>query len=109
MWRSTTSTRLEGSGVLTGFTFTVSLSAPAPGPVSVQVTTGNGSAVAVGDFGAVSKRVAFAKGEQTKTVLVVVRGDSVVEADESFGVWLSAPTGLVVTDKLGLGTIRNDD
>lgn len=99
----------EGSGVFTAATFTVSLSSKAPGPVSVLVSTGNGSATPAVDYSPVLQRVTFAKGEQTKTVTVVVRGDRTVEPDEKYTVWLSAPIGLVVTDPVAVGTIRNDD
>lgn len=99
----------EGSGVFTAATFTVSLSSKAPGPVSVLVSTGNGSATPAVDYSPVLQRVTFAKGEQTKTITVVVRGDRIVEPDEKYTVWLSAPSGLIVTDPVAIGTIRNDD
>ena len=101
--------QLEGSGVYTAFSFTVSLSAKAPSALSVWVGTGKGTATAMTDFGPVARRVTFLRGEQTKTFVVVVRGDRVVEPDEKLSVWLSSPVGVVITDALGVGTIRNDD
>ena len=40
---------------------------------------------------------------------VVVNGDRKVEADETFKVQLSAPTGASLGDFIGVGTILNDD
>ncbi len=57
-----------------------------------------------------SGTVTFAAGQASATITVAVAGDAVVEADEGFGVVLSAPTGGAT---LGLtsagGVIRNDD
>lgn len=103
-------TKLEGSTGFTAFTFTVSLTAKATQSVSVAVHTGGSGTAGIGtDFAAINQRVVFNAGEQTKTVLIVVRGDTVPEADEAFGVWLTSPYRLSITDSFGLATIRNDD
>jgi hypothetical protein len=99
----------EGSNGFNMFTFVLALNSPALRQGSVLVTTGNGTAKAGSDYGAVSRRVTFAPGEVTKKFNVVIAGDKVREEDETFGVWLTAPMGLTVVDRLGVGTIRNDD
>lgn len=51
----------------------------------------------------------FAAGETTKTVTVLVNGDTTVENDEAFFVNLSNAVGGSVIDGQGKGTINNDD
>jgi probable HAF family extracellular repeat protein len=90
--------------------FTVSLSAAASQPVSVSYGTASGSAVAGTDFQSASGSVTFSAGETAKTVSIVVNGDRVGEADETFLVNLSSATGgAVVADGQGVGTIVDDE
>jgi hypothetical protein len=52
----------------------------------------------------------FAPGETTKTITVVVNGDSKKEADETFYLDLFGLSGnALFTRNRGLGTILNDD
>ncbi|MGD9879905.1 MAG: nidogen-like domain-containing protein, partial [Reyranella sp.] len=105
----------EGQNGMTPLTFTVSLD----GDISVERTVsysvmGSGDQPASADdfvggtlpFGTLT----FAAEESTKTITVLVQGDTSVEADETFEVALSNPTGGAT---LGIGsatgTIRNDD
>lgn len=64
------------------------------------------------DFtGALSGVVAFAEGETTKDISVLVIGDPLAEADEGFRVQLSSPVGALLspTTASANATIANDD
>lgn len=99
----------EGTGGTTTARFTVSLSSPTDGAVSVDYGTQSGSAAAGKDFAAASGTVTFGPGQTAKSVDVSVVGDSLNEADESFGLELSNPQGANVADGHGVGSILDDD
>ena len=104
--------RAEGNAGTTPFTFTVSLSAPSAQAVQVNYTTAGGSAGSSGgnrDFHATSGTIQFPAGQTSKTVSVLVVGDTRNEPDESFSVILSQPLAATITDGQGTGTILNDD
>ncbi|MCI0459218.1 MAG: hypothetical protein L0Z62_19880 [Gemmataceae bacterium] len=67
---------------------TVTLSEPHSNAVSVNYRTVAGTAQAGSDFDAVSGKLTFAKNEMSKTILVPIRDDRLVEPDESFFVQL---------------------
>ena len=99
----------EGDSGNTLATFTITRSG-AIGSSSVSVSTVDGTAKAPVDYVAVSsKAVTFAAGETTRTVSVLVNGDTAVEADETFSVKLANATGATIADGTGVGTIVNDD
>ncbi|WP_404437720.1 DUF4082 domain-containing protein [Bradyrhizobium daqingense] len=62
-------------------------------PATIQFTTSNGSALAGSDYTASSGTVTFAAGQPSQTISVPIINDSAGEADESFTVTLSNPTG----------------
>src|SRR4051812_14140509 len=63
----------------------VSLSEPRPNqPVTVNYATQNGTAAAGSDYTAASGKVTFAVGEMSKTILLPVKGDQVIEPEETF-------------------------
>ncbi|MBA4789699.1 MAG: cellulase family glycosylhydrolase [Rhizobiales bacterium] len=99
----------EGNAGTKVMTFTVTLSQAATGPVSVHYATGDGTATAGSDYGAGSGTLTFAAGETTKTIQVTVNGDAAVEANETFTVTLTAPSGATLADGSATGTIVNDD
>ncbi|WP_293395863.1 Calx-beta domain-containing protein, partial [Nevskia sp.] len=100
----------EGNSGVKNFAFTVSLSPAATTAVTVTAATSNGTAASGSDFNGGSLSVSFAAGETSKVVNLGVRGDTVVEPNETFFVNLSNPTGgAVIGDGQGLGTIQNDD
>jgi len=68
-------------------------SGDASGPAQVTVRTQGGTAVAGQDFASVTTNLMFAPGEWSKTVLVEVYDDALVEAAEQFTLELTAPTG----------------
>jgi hypothetical protein len=62
------------------------------------------------DYVAKSGTLTFAPGETTKTITIVVKGDSKKEANETFYLDLFAGSGnALFTKNHGLGTILNDD
>lgn len=93
----------------------VSLSAPSGRTVTVEWTTvpvaGASFASPPGDYTPASGVVTFAPGETTKTVPVVVNGDTLVERDEYLVVSFRNPTNARIGGfyGLGFGVIANDD
>jgi len=75
----------EGNSGTTPFNFTVSLSNPFSQTISVQYATSDGTAtVADNDYQSTGGTLYFASGEITKTVTVLVNGDTKTEPDETF-------------------------
>jgi len=99
----------EGNDGTTEFTFTVTLSAASESEVTVEYATGGGNATPGSDYEANSGQLTFAPGETTKTITVVVTGDTDFERNETFEVTLFSPTGAELADAVGNGTIENDD
>jgi len=102
-------TVVEGNSGTTSAVFTVSLSAAAPFPVSVSYATANGTATAGSDYGALAGSLSLAAGQTTKTIAVVVNGDTTVEANETFTMTLSGASGATIARATATGTIANDD
>ncbi|WP_406694367.1 N,N-dimethylformamidase beta subunit family domain-containing protein [Singulisphaera sp. Ch08] len=102
----------EGDSGTINAIFNVTLSAPSTQTVTVSYATANGTATAgVGaDYLAIATTLlTFAPGETSKSVSVTVQGDTLVEANETFTLNLTAPTNATIADAQGLGTIVNDD
>ena len=93
------------------FTFTVTLSVAYDQPVTMSYRTSDGTAkTSDADYVATTGTLTFALGETTKTVTVVVKGDSRREADETFYLDLFGNGGnSLFTNTRGIGTILNDD
>ena len=94
-----------GAGVLASFV--VTLAAPSTQAVTVQYATSNGTATAGTDYANTSGTLTFLPGETSKTISVVVFGDTVMEGNESFVVSLSSPSGATIADATGAGTIAD--
>jgi chitinase len=100
----------EVGGWLTTVTFTVSLSRASGSAVTVRYATANGSATAGQDYTSASGTVTFTAGQTSKQVNVTVRGDRTVEANETFTLTLSAPTGAVLgAGNMAAISVTNDD
>src|SRR5262249_19615132 len=99
----------EGNTGTTAFVFTVSLSAPSNQAVSVNYATADGSAVAGSDYQATSGTRTTPAGLTSGTVTVLVMGDRLAEAHETFFVNLSNPTNAIIAAGQGMGTIVDDD
>jgi hypothetical protein len=99
---------VEGNGGSRSVEVTVSISPAAPGPVTATYATRDGTATA-GDFLAANGTVAFAPGEVVKKITVSIVGDTSIEADETFDLVLSNPSGATLADPAGTLLIVNDD
>lgn len=97
----------EGNAGTVNAVFTVTLSPPRA--VTVNFATADGTATAGSDYTAASGSLSFGPQDTTRTITVVVRGDTVGEANETFFVNLSSPAGATLADPQGVGTITNDD
>jgi serralysin len=110
---ATTSAAFEGQSGSSAFVFTISLASAATSAQTVNFTVaGTGvNAAASDDFtSSLLGSVAFAVGELTKTITVLVKGDISFEQNETFSVTLSNPTsGLTLTNTSASATIVNDD
>ena len=99
----------EGNSGTTAFNFTVGLSAATTQAVTVNYATADGTATAPSDYQAVSGTLTFAPGEISKTVTVLVNGDTTVEPTETFTVNLSGAVNGTILGGTGTGTIISDD
>ncbi len=89
--------------------FVVSLTAEAGETVTVDFETVDGTAEAGSDYTADSGTLTFAAGETTRTISVSTLDDSIPEVREGFTVVLSNPSGAVLNDDTGEGTITDND
>ena len=100
----------EGNSGTTNATFTLTLSAASGVAVTVTANTANATALAGSDYAAVvGQLVTFNPGQTSKTVTVLVNGDTTFESTETFTLNLTNPTGATIADAQGIGTITNDD
>ncbi|HEX7878661.1 MAG TPA: Calx-beta domain-containing protein, partial [Candidatus Eisenbacteria bacterium] len=99
----------EGNSGTSAAQLTVTLSAASGQPVTVDYSTVNGSAVAPGDYVVGVGTVTFAPGEVARSVPVLVNGDMLSEASETFVVRLASPVMATILDADGLVTILDDD
>ncbi|MDB5695138.1 MAG: hypothetical protein JWN21_681, partial [Sphingomonas bacterium] len=102
-------TQAEGDAGTTVFSFTVTRTGGADA-FTVDYATADGAASAGSDYVGTSGTLSFAAGENSKTVAVIVNGDTQSEFSETFSVQLSNPTGFaILADATGTGTIVSDD
>ena len=99
----------EGNSGTVPAIFTVTLSASSSKTVTVHYASANGSGHTPEDFIAVSGTATIAPGHKTTTITVLVKGDILVEPDDTFYVDLSSPTNAAIAHSRGTGTIKNDD
>ena len=99
----------EGQSATTTATVVLSLSSASDLPVSVNYATADGTALAVSDYTAASGTASFAAGATTTEVTVLVAGDAVHEADETFVISLSEPVNATIADGNATATVVNDD
>jgi hypothetical protein len=102
---------VEGNSGNTPTSFLITLTPASGGPVTVRADTADGTAtLADNDYVQVlNQTVTFNPGETAHTVTVSVVGDTQVELNETFNLVLSNPSGAVISDDTGVGTIINDD
>mgnify|MGYP003694197775 CR=1 FL=1 len=94
---------------MTNFSFDVTLSVASGQTVTVDYLAADGTALVGGDYQAASGTLTFAPGETTKSLSVVVNGDTQDEPTETFVVNLSNPSSATIAKGQGTGTVVNDD
>ncbi len=103
----------EGNSGTTNFVFTVSIDGggTAATDIDFEVDTSNGSASeGSGDYDRINgQQFTIPAGASSIQVVVVVNGDTAVEADETFFVELSNQSVGNINNGTGTGTILNDD
>jgi hypothetical protein len=102
----------EGNSGAQAATFTVTLAGISSQNITVNYATANGTsnpATAGSDYVATSGTLTFAAGQTSKTITVMVNGDTTIEANETFFVNLSSASAAVITDSQGMGTIIDND
>src|SRR5690349_20801001 len=100
---------VEGNSGTTQAMFSVTLSAASSQTVSCSFATANGTATAGSDYVATSGTLTFAPGEVEKPVVVLVNGDTVDEAQETFFLDISNVQNATVNTSRGTGFIIDDD
>jgi serine protease len=99
----------EGNSGTKIMTFTVSLTQASASPVTYSIATANQTASSATDYVAASAvGETIAAGLLSKTFSVTIKGDTTVEANETFKVNLSNAS-VSMSDGQGIGTITNDD
>jgi len=102
-------TMTEGNSGTANATFTVSLSAASAQTVTVNYATADGTAVAPADYQTTSGLLTFNPADLTRTITVLVNGDTLDEPSETFFVNLSNTTNAMLLDNQGQGTINDND
>ncbi|PYS47257.1 MAG: hypothetical protein DMF68_16520 [Acidobacteria bacterium] len=99
----------EGNSGTTPFTFTIKLSQASNLLVKVDYATADGTATAGSDYQATSGTLVFNPGDTTRTITVLVNGDTSNEPDETFFINLANPQNATLAGAQATGTIQNDD
>jgi ELWxxDGT repeat protein len=100
----------EGDSGNSLLAFTVNLSIASTSSVTVNYATSAGTAAAGADYTETSGSFVIPAGSTSKKVLVVVKGDSSVEPNETVTFTLTNPAGAALTTgSTATGTITNDD
>jgi Calx-beta domain len=100
---------VEGNSGSPNALVTVSLTEPHGNNVAVSYNTDDGTAVAGSDYTSVSGTLTFTKNQISKSILVPITGDRVIESDEYFTVRLSNPKGAKIADGAALVSIADDE
>ena len=99
----------EGNAGLKAATFTLTLSAPSVEAIAIRANTMAVTATAGSDYNPLNLVVTFQPGVVTRTFDVQIIGDTNLEPNETFSVFLTDPFATTVADGLGVGTILDDD
>jgi hypothetical protein len=101
--------QFEGNSGTAFMRFPVTMTSRSQQPVTVRFTTRDGSAQGPSDYFAVSGTLTIPAGQTTAVIPVSVRGDTLIEGNESFEVVLSDPTIATLLDSVATGLVLEDD
>jgi hypothetical protein len=96
-----------GSAASTNATFTLTLSKSATTPVTVAYATADATAKAGIDYTSKTGTVTFAVGQTSQTVAIAVPAAANWQADKSFAINFTNPTGATLARTQAFGTIHN--
>ena len=104
----------EGDSGTTSYEFTITMSAVSDANVGLNwASADNTATITDSDYNSDSGSLLFTPGQTSKTVTILVNGDTQVEPDETFTIELSELSNnsrdISISDGSGLGTITNDD
>lgn len=99
----------EGDSGTRNGSFTVSLSARSGKTITLSYATTDITATGGSDYVGTFGNLQFASGETTKSILVQVKSDTTIEANETFFINLSNVVNATSAQPQGLGTIIDDD
>jgi hypothetical protein len=100
---------VEGDSGSKTVNFNVTLSAASGKPVTMNYSTADGTAKAGSDYVAASGSLTFNPGEVSKTVGVLVSGDTLTEGNETFFLNLDSPSNATIARAQAVCTIIDDD
>src|SRR5262249_24197802 len=98
----------EGDTGTTNAVFTVTIPTNSVQTIVVNYATSNGTASATSDYIAQTRSLTFPPRVTNQTITIVVKGDTLLESDETFFVNLYNPSNAVAPNP-GKCTILNDD
>jgi hypothetical protein len=99
----------EGNSGTSVMKFKVTLNHASDKYVKMKYKTVDGTAKSGSDYVAIQGTLTFQPLQTTKYISVTINGDITNESNEKFKVVLSNPTHVLLEDKTGMGTIKNDD
>jgi uncharacterized repeat protein (TIGR01451 family) len=99
----------EGDSGRVSAVFAVQLSAPSKQVITVEYYTADGTAQTPADYVETYGVLTFSPGLTNRTIAVPVRGDILIERDETFSLWLLDPVAATLARDHAVGTIINDD
>ncbi len=99
----------EGNSGTVNAVMTATLSGTSPNTVTVNYATAPGTATNGVDYNSVTGTLTFNPGETSKSLAVVVNGDTTNEPNETVNVNLTNPSFATISDAQGVVTINNDD
>jgi hypothetical protein len=103
-------TAVEGDAGTVAVVLTVSLSVPNSRTVTVDYATGTtGTAKSGTDYQAASAGLTFSPGATSRTLTILINGDTIDEANETFFVNLLNPAEATILDGSAKTTISDDD
>jgi hypothetical protein len=100
---------VEGNSGTSLMKFKVTLDHAYNSTVKIKYATADNTAKAGSDYVAQQGTISFKPGTTSKSISITVNGDATKESNERFKVKLSKPANTLLSDSLGIGTIKNDD